>query len=90
MGKIVIVSEKADEMLEKLECVKTCINEIINCVNTAKSNPDEDWDEEYRINRKRYGKPGYMHPITSKHRYDDDDEDDDEYRYREKYNRSRY
>lgn len=95
MGKIVIVQEKADKLIDKLECIKDCVTEVIECINASKHNTedDEQWDDEYAIKRRRGNRPGYMYPNNMRPvegRPYDDDEDEDEYRRRTKYNRTRY
>lgn len=90
MGKIVIIQEKADKMLDKLECIKDCVTEVIECINNSKHNSEDDemWDDEYAIKRRRGNRPGYLRPVNMR-RYDDPDSEE-EYREHERYNRSRY
>ena len=62
MGKIVIIEEKADKMLEKLELMKEGLCEIMECFEESKDSykdsyrepEDEDeWDDEYEVKRRR-------------------------------------
>ena len=62
MGKIVIVEEKADKIVDKLEMMKDCVDEIIDCFTEAMEDhryPEEDdeWDNEYEVKR-RHGSRG--------------------------------
>ena len=58
MGKIMIIEEKADKMVDKLEMTKDCIEEMIDCFTEAMEGhrypEDEDnWDDEYEVKRRR-------------------------------------
>ena len=58
MGKIIIMEEKADKMVDKLEMMKECVEEMIECFTDAMEGhrypKDEDaWDDEYEVKRPR-------------------------------------
>lgn len=58
MGKIMIIEEKADKMVDKLEMIKDCVEEMIDCFTEAMEGhryPEEDyeWDNEYEVKRRR-------------------------------------
>ena len=62
MGKIMIIEEKADKIFDKLEMMKDCVEEIIDCfAETMEGHryPEEDdeWDDEYEVKR-RYDSRG--------------------------------
>ena len=63
MGKIVIMEEKADRFVDKLETMKETIGELIDCFSESMEGhryPDEDeWNDEYEVKRRRGGRPGY-------------------------------
>ena len=57
MGKIMIIEEKADKMIDKLEMIKDCIEEMIDCFAEAMeghrySEEDDEWDDEYEVRRR--------------------------------------
>lgn len=68
MGKIFIMEEKADKMVEKLEKMKECVEGIIECFTDSyqeypeypemRHMPDEDWDDEYEVKRRRGNRQG--------------------------------
>ena len=63
MGKIVIFEEKADKMVDKLEMMKDCVEEMIECFTDAMENhrypeEDDDWDNEYEVKRRRGSRNG--------------------------------
>lgn len=58
MGKIIIMEEKADKMVDKLERMKDCVEEIIDVFTESMEGhrypeDDEEWDDEYEVNRRR-------------------------------------
>ena len=62
MGKIMIIEEKADKMVDKLEMMKDCVEEMIDYFTEAMEGhryPEEDdeWDNEYEVKR-RHGSRG--------------------------------
>lgn len=62
MGKIMIIEEKADKIVDKLEMMKDCVEEMIDFFAEAMEGhryPEEDneWDDEYEAKR-RYGSRG--------------------------------
>lgn len=66
MGKVVIVEEKADKMVDKLEMVKECIEDMIYCFTESmegyrhnEEDDDDDWDDEYEVKRRRGSRRGY-------------------------------
>lgn len=66
MGKIIIVEEKAEMMVNKLEKIKTCLNELIECISEHMEEGDSEgygyeenpWDEEYEVKRRKGIKSG--------------------------------
>lgn len=59
MGKIVIIEEKADKMIDKLEKIKTCVEDVIDCFTECMDGSDgyrsagykpEKYYNPYRIN----------------------------------------
>ena len=68
MGKIMIIEEKADKMVDKLEMIKDCVEEMIDCFTEAMEGhryPEEDdeWDDEYEVNRRRSSRDGSSRSI---------------------------
>ena len=68
MGKIMIIEEKADKMVDKLEMIKDCVEEMIDCFTDAMEGhryPEEDdeWDDEYAVNRRRSPRDGSSRSI---------------------------
>lgn len=68
MGKIMIIEEKADKMVDKLEMIKDCVEEMIDCFTDAMEGhryPEEDdeWDDEYEVNRRRSSRDGSSRSI---------------------------
>lgn len=62
MGKIMIIEEKADKIVDKLEMMKDYVEEMIDCFAESMEGhryPEEDdeWDDEYEVKR-RYGSRG--------------------------------
>ena len=57
MGKMYIVEEKADKMVDKLEDIKEAIAEMIECFAEAmeghRYSEDDDLDDEYEVKRRR-------------------------------------
>lgn len=59
MGKIVIMEEKADKMVDKLEKVKEYVDEMIDCFvesmegHRYSEEDDDEWDDEYEVKRRR-------------------------------------
>lgn len=58
MGKIMIIEEKADKIVDKLEMMKDCVEEVIDCFaesmeNHRYSEEDDEWDDEYEVKRRR-------------------------------------
>lgn len=58
MGKIMIIEEKADKIVDKLEMMKNCVEEIIDCFAEAMEGhryPEEndEFDDEYEVKRRR-------------------------------------
>ena len=58
MGKIIIMEEKADKIVDKLEMMKDCVDEMIDCCAESMEShryPEEDneWDDEYEVKRRR-------------------------------------
>ena len=58
MGKIMIIEEKADHIVDKLEMMKACVEEILDCFSEAMEGhryPEEsdEWDDEYDVKRRR-------------------------------------
>ena len=63
MGKIMIIEEKADKMVDKLEMIKDCIEEMIDCFAEAMeghrySEEDDEWDNEYEVRRRHDSRGG--------------------------------
>ena len=68
MGKIMIIEEKADKMVDKLEMIKDCIDEMIDCFAEAMEGhryPEEDdeWNDEYEVKRRRSSRDGSSRSI---------------------------
>ena len=68
MGKIMIIEEKADKIVDKLEMMKDCVEEMIDCFSEAMEGhryPEEDdeWDNEYEVNRRRSSRDGSSRSI---------------------------
>ena len=68
MGKIMIIEEKADKMVDKLEMIKDCVEEMIDCFTEAMEGhrypEDEDnWDDEYEVKRRRSSRDGSSRSI---------------------------
>ena len=66
MGKIMIIEEKADKMVDKLEMIKDCVEEMIDCFTEAMEGhrypeEDDDWDNEYEVKRRRDFRNGSSH-----------------------------
>ena len=62
MGKMIIIEEKADKMVDKLEMIKDCVEEMIDWFSEAMeghrySEEDDEWDNEYEVKR-RHGSRG--------------------------------
>ena len=62
MEKIMIIEEKADKIVYKLEMMKDCVEEMIDCFAEAMEGhryPEEDdeWNDEYEVKR-RHGSRG--------------------------------
>lgn len=60
MNKIIIVEEKAEHIMDKLDKVKHCVEEVIDCFGEAMEEEqeypeyeDNDYDEEYEIKRRK-------------------------------------
>ena len=57
MGKIMIIEEKADNMVDKLEMIKDCIEEMIDCFAEAmeghRYSEEDEWNDEYEVKRRR-------------------------------------
>lgn len=74
MGKIIIMEEKADAMVEKLEKMKECVEGIIECFTDSYQEypeypqmhhmPEEEWDDEYEVKRRRGSRPGGVNMRT--------------------------
>lgn len=63
MGKIMIIEEKADKIVDKLEMMKDYVEEMIDCFTEAMEGhryPEEDdeWDDEYEVKRSRGSRGG--------------------------------
>lgn len=63
MGKIMIIEEKADKMVDKLEMIKDCIEEMIDCFAEAMeghrySEEDDELDDEYEVRRRHNSRGG--------------------------------
>ena len=63
-----IIEEKADKMVDKLEMIKDCVEEMIDCFTDAMEGhryPEEDdeWDDEYEVNRRRSSRDGSSRSI---------------------------
>ena len=57
MGKIMIIEETADKIVDKLEMMKDCVEEMIDYFAEAMEGhryPEEDdeWDDEYEVKRR--------------------------------------
>lgn len=59
MGKIVIIEEKADKIVDKLEMMKAGLCEILDCFTECMEGErhydedDDEWDDEYEVKRRR-------------------------------------
>ena len=58
MGKMIIIEEKADKMVDKLEMIKDCVEEMIDWFSEAMeghrySEEDDELDDEYEVKRRR-------------------------------------
>ena len=57
MGKIMIIEEKVDKMVDKLEMIKDCVEEMIDCFTEAmeghRYSEEDEWDDEYEVKRRR-------------------------------------
>lgn len=61
MGKMFIIEEKADKMVENLEWMKETICEMLECVSESMEGHreyDDDWDDEYEVKRRRGSRGG--------------------------------
>lgn len=63
MGKIMIIEEKADKMVDKLEMMKECVEEMIECFTDSIENhrypeDEDDWNDEYEVKRRRGSRSG--------------------------------
>lgn len=65
MGKIVIMEEKADKMVDKLEKIKDYICDMLDFFSEPMEgyrdddyNDDDDWDDEYEVKRRRGSRKG--------------------------------
>ena len=63
-----IIEEKADKIVDKLEMMKDCVEEMIDCFTDAMEGhryPEEDdeWDDEYEVNRRRSSRDGSSRSI---------------------------
>lgn len=66
MGKMIIIEEKAEMMVDKLEKVKECIEDIIDCFSETMEgyrkedyDDEDDWDAEYEVKRRKGSRRGY-------------------------------
>lgn len=64
MGKIIIMEEKADKMVDKLERMKECVEEIIDVFTESMeghrySEDEDDWDDDYEVKRHRESRSDY-------------------------------
>ena len=58
-----IIEEKADKMVDKLEMIKDYVEEMIDCFTEAMEGhrypeEDDDWDDEYEVKRRRDSRSG--------------------------------
>lgn len=66
MGRMYIVEEKADKMVDKLEDIKEAVCEMIECFTEAmeghrySEDDDDDWDNEYEVKRRRGSHGGML------------------------------
>lgn len=62
MGKIIIIEEKADKMVDKLEMIKDCVEEMIDCFTEAmeghRYSEEDEWNDEYEVKRRRDSRDG--------------------------------
>lgn len=63
MGKIIIMEEKADKMVDKLEKMKESVCDMIDYFTESMEghrdyDDDEDWDDEYEVKRRRGSRRG--------------------------------
>lgn len=61
MGKIIIMEEKADKMVDKLELMKDYVCDMIDCFTESMEGHrdyDDDWDDEYEVKRRRGSRRG--------------------------------
>lgn len=65
MGKIIIMEEKADKMVDKLERMKECVEEIIDVFTESMEghrypeDDDEYNDDDYEVRRYRESRNDY-------------------------------
>ena len=65
MGKIFIMEEKADKIVDKLEMMKETICDMIECFTESMKgyrnyeDYDNDWDDEYEVKRRLGNRRGY-------------------------------
>lgn len=65
MGKIIIMEEKADKMVDKLERMKDCVEEIIDVFTESMEghrypeDDDEYNDDDYEVRRRRESRSNY-------------------------------
>ena len=64
MGKIIIMEEKADKMVDKLERMKECVEEIIDVFTESMeghrySEDEDDWDDDYEVKHYRESRSDY-------------------------------
>lgn len=72
MGRIVIIEEKADKMISKLEKIQDCVSEVIDCFTECMDGGDGYRPAGYNA---MYAKHGNPYEIENRR----DDEWDDEY-----------
>lgn len=70
MGKIIIMEEKADKMVDKLEMMKDTICEMIDCFSESMEgyreyDDNDDWDDEYEVKRRRGSRGGMRRGMRS-------------------------
>lgn len=68
MGKIIIMEEQADSMVDKLEKMQKCIEGMIECFTNGFQEypeypqmhevPEEEWDDEFEVKRRRGNRAG--------------------------------
>lgn len=70
MGRMYIVEEKADKMVDKLEDIKEAVCEMIECFAEAmeghrySEDGDGDWDDEYEVKRRKAYRRGMMRGMS--------------------------